>query len=398
MADLTSSLSAIQGIYGIFAQRVDEAAIPGMEEPYRIHARGARVYHHLAKRYGDTASQQKGLAHWKSAFHHSRAATASTGLTQKRHVSAAKGHRKMARKLGVTPFAHKPPMGAHEDVATKFDTSMRVVEGIHGVAFGQLTEKAHNPFPRFQKLGNKTPAKDSGPDKTQAWSCSKAAPYRQRCTKLKEPGKGRIKIIKVSKAYKAAYNHDYKTGMASGKYVPGVRSGNTSKKATKSAAPQTTKAPVKSKETVKSGKAAPKKVAAGKGKFTAAAGKMQKAADMLKKQSGTAPKGASGSAASTKAAAPAKKATAGKLARFGKLKTANRGMTKMMRAKATQGRQGVAKEKVTAKKKAGALAAALKAIGKAPAAKKGKYAAPKKKVVAAKGKAAAAKKKTPVPA
>ena len=105
---------------------------------------------------------------------------------------------------------------------------------------GELDEsgKAHYPFKRYDHLGNKTPQKSDGPNSAGKWNCTSDGPYSQVCHGVSPENEGWIKRVKVDKSYKKKYNHDYKTGMASGKYEPAVRSGGTraSKKAAKKAA------------------------------------------------------------------------------------------------------------------------------------------------------------------
>jgi hypothetical protein len=90
-------------------------------------------------------------------------------------------------------------------------------------------EKKHNPFRHHSKLGNKTPRSRNGADEVEKWECTKKGAYLQVCKGVGPGNEGRTKIVHVDPSWKKQYNAEYKKGMASGKYVPAVRSGGTKK-------------------------------------------------------------------------------------------------------------------------------------------------------------------------
>lgn len=113
------------------------------------------------------------------------------------------------------------------------DTLARLAEG--ELELDETDGKQHNPFRHHKKLGNKTPGGRHGADEVGDWQCHKTAKYAQKCIGVGPDTEGRVKNIKISKGWKKNYNHDMKTGVASGKYTPAARSGGSGKKSKKAA-------------------------------------------------------------------------------------------------------------------------------------------------------------------
>jgi hypothetical protein len=113
----------------------------------------------------------------------------------------------------------------------KLHEALAIMREIFELAEGH--EKQHNPFRNHAKLGNKTPKERKGADEKGDWECHKKGPYSQICKGVGPDTEGQTKVVHIDKAYKTKYNHDYKTGMASGKYKPAVRSGGGNAKKSK---------------------------------------------------------------------------------------------------------------------------------------------------------------------
>lgn len=95
------------------------------------------------------------------------------------------------------------------------------------------SSKAHYPFKRFPHLGASSPGKQSAPDEEGAWQCKKAGKYFQICHGVGPHNNGYVKKVRVNSEWKKKYNHEYKQGIADGKYHPGARSGGVDRKTKK---------------------------------------------------------------------------------------------------------------------------------------------------------------------
>jgi len=72
----------------------------------------------------------------------------------------------------------------------------------------ELLEKSrHNPFSHQANLGPGPRGRKH--TKANMWDC-KCSKYKCTCKKKKNPNRGRMKPIKIDKAYKKTYNKDYR--------------------------------------------------------------------------------------------------------------------------------------------------------------------------------------------
>jgi hypothetical protein len=106
--------------------------------------------------------------------------------------------------------------------------ALKVVQTFFTLAEG--TEREHNPFRNWSHLGDHSPEQLKGHDRKNDWECLWVEPYHQECYPKDSSGKvdwdAEPVDWYVDPADKAAYNHEYKTGHAKGKYVRAWRSGN----------------------------------------------------------------------------------------------------------------------------------------------------------------------------
>lgn len=79
-------------------------------------------------------------------------------------------------------------------------------------AIGAAIDRSHHPFKRdLIRPGGPAGKKDA---ETKEWSCSWKKPYVQKCVaKASHPGgKPRVKYVRIKRAYKKAYNKQYRAG------------------------------------------------------------------------------------------------------------------------------------------------------------------------------------------